>query len=120
MQTEKQIQEHIQELASTLSTLSEQNIVTARALLNRMTRAANKAEQSIGQSTTKASNSAVALGKAAKRLEQLNHRNRLTVLVSISLTGFVLGSLSLLMLLIWQPQFLQSLYRVATALGMTP
>ena len=118
VQTERAIQDLIKDLAESLSTLSEENITTSRALLSRMTKSADAADKSISESTEKAQKSAIALGQAVKLLEQANQRNRWTVLVTLSLTGFIVGSLSLLMLLILQPRLLQSLWSVSKALGI--
>ncbi len=114
--TEKEIQEQVQELSSSLLLLSEEGRKTVRVLLRNLSKSAADAETAKSDSTKALTDSAVAMNRAATRLEAVSNRNRKLILFAISMTGFVIGVASLLILLISQPHLLQSLWKVSQAL----
>lgn len=116
VQTEKEIQEQVQELSSSLLLLSEEGRKTVRVLLNNLSKSAADAETAKSDSTKALTDSARAMNRAATRLEAANNRNRKLILFAISMIGFVIGVASLLILLISQPHLLQSLWKVSQAL----
>lgn len=116
VQTEREIQEQISHLSQSLSTLAEQNLVTSRGLLNRMTKSADAADKSIKASTARAAESASALNKSSKRLAAVVQRNSCLTLIACSVTGFLLGAVLLTLLLILQPHFIQVLWKVSQSL----
>lgn len=116
VQTEREIQAQIEALSLSLASLSEQNLVTSRGLLNRMTKSAGDAERSIKESTRKASLSARALNQAAKRLESINSRNRCWTLIAASVSGLILGAVLLTLLLLWQPHLIELLWKMSQSL----